>query len=255
MTYPRGRLPKRQDLGALTYADFYLKRDVASNFDAFLGGHVLPTFPIDVTEGITDWGMCGNNRYGDCGAAAEWHLEMATGLAAGRPALSPTAPVAVDRYTTYVGSRTPPGPGVVLATYLKWLFDHKYILGFAPVDHTTRTSCEWWMSQGYGLYAGVNLNAKADQQFEQGQPWDVAPTDQPNPQDGHCVLWSKSTTTAGPHWFVTWGRLQQATEAWVRACLTANPNGEAWLVVTRVEQLANFTPQLLTDIKSLGGTE
>jgi hypothetical protein len=36
-------------------------------------------------------------------------------------------------------------------------------------------------------------------------------------------------------------------------CLVNNPNGEAYLIVTTEAQLAKFEPQLLIDLKAIGG--
>lgn len=247
---PRGRLPKSTDFGPLQPAAHYLESPWPT-----------PTYPVTVTEGITDWGMCGNDVWGDCFAAAEWHLEMATGKAAGvAPKVYETAEYhtgteALRRARLYWGTSVtgPPGPGAVLLTYLKWLVKRQVLKAFAPLDHADPSQLAYFAQAGYGVYTGVNLNPQAETQFNDTQPWQVGPTDQPDPTDGHCILFSRQTTAAGPFYFVTWGKLQQATATWVKACLTTNATGEAFLVVTSEDKLAPFDAQLVADCKELSG--
>ena len=139
----RGRLPQKQgaDRFPLRWAHEYLTTPLPA-----------PTYPVDVSEGIAAWGMCGNDQYGDCGAAGEYHAEMSTAAAAGVPVPATYASTAVDRYVAYTGVPTPPGPGVNLADYLLWCYQQGYIKAFAPVDHTNREQCDGIMQAGYGLY-------------------------------------------------------------------------------------------------------
>ncbi len=221
----------------LRFAHEYLKSPLAA-----------PVYPINVTEGIVDFGMMGNDTYGDCGTAGEVHLEMTTAKAAGTIGPDPTSPLAVQRYVSYTGAEQPPGPGVDLASYLLWLCQQGFIKAFAPVDVTVRDTMEALMGAGFGLYVGVNLPDNANDQFSNGRPWDLDGLT-PDPEDGHCILWVGSVSPTGLHTFVTWGQVQAATEAWVQACLD-----EAFLVVTTEEQLAAFDPALLADVAALGGT-
>lgn len=243
MTHQRGRLPKSTDFGPLKYAAEYLDSPWPT-----------PTYPVTVTEGITDWGMCGNDVWGDCFAAAEWHLEMATSAAVGTTLKEPkTGTGALRRARLYWGKSVtgPPGPGAVLLTYLKWLRSRGAIKAFAPLDHTDPSQLAYFAQAGYGVYVGVNLNPQAETQFNATQPWQVGPTDQPTPDMGHCILFSRQTTSAGPFYFVTWGKLQQATATWVKACLTTNATGEAFLIVTTEDELKPFSAQLEADCKEL----
>jgi len=213
-----------------------------------------PTFPIDVREHLVELGMMGNDTYGDCGPVAEVHLEMTTAVAAGGAAVSPDSPLAVNRYVSYTGSETPPGPGVDLASYLLWCYQRGYIKAFAPVDQSDKAQCQALMAAGFGLVIGVNLTDENEQQFANGQPFDASATEPPNPDDGHAVLWGYSETANGPHAVATWALWQPTTDAWINDCLVQNPGGEAFLVVTTEEQLAAFDPALLADVAALGGT-
>jgi hypothetical protein len=219
----------------------------------FVGDVPTAVFPIDVSEGIADFGMMGNDTYGNCGPCGEVHEEMTTAVAAKTAGPAPDSSLAVDRYVAYTGTSTPSGPGVDLASYLLWCFQKGYILAFAPVDQTNKASMQGFMQAGFGLYIGVNLSDQNEDQFNAGQPWTAAGG--PDPNDGHCVLWVGSASASGPHGVVTWGKVQPAEDDWINECLVANSDGEAFLVVTTEEQLASFDPALLADIKALGGTE
>ena len=77
------------------------------------------------------------------------------------------------------------------------------------------------MDSALGLFdvviAGVILNDQADAQVENGQPWDVGPGDEPDPNDGHAILLIKSDAAAGPS---TWCRRnREAVEIPVARCL------------------------------------
>ena len=233
-----GRLPVKrpEQRFPLKYASEYLATPLPT-----------PTYPIDVSEGITDFGMMGNDSYGDCGPAAEVHLEMTTAKAAGGAAPDPNATTALDRYTAYTGTNTPPGPGVNLADYLKWCYDQHYILAFAPVQ-TTPAEIDAFMQAGFGCYVGVNLTDDAVNLFDAGEPWTVAGGQQPDPNEGHCIL-KVQADGQGTDGYVTWGKVQKATSDWSAACIE-----EAWLVVTTEEQLAKFTQSLLADVQALDGT-
>jgi hypothetical protein len=188
----RGRLPvlPPHERLPLSYAHEYLAAPLPN-----------PNYPIDVTEQITDFGMQGNDQYGDCGAAAETHIEMTTAKAAGATGPDPNSTVSVDRYCQYVGSRTPPGPGVVLAKYLLWLYQNGWIKAFAPVDYTNKAQCDAFMQAGFGLYVGVALTDNDEQDFQNGTTWGqdgVAPVSDPN--NGHCLAPGTRVLTDDLRW-------------------------------------------------------
>ncbi len=60
----------------------------------------------------------------------------------------------------------------------------------------------------------------------------MANGEQPDPQDGHCIVKVKADGEADDTW-VTWGALQESTTAWTAACLD-----EAWAVITTEDQAA-----------------
>ena len=211
-----------------------------------------PVFPIDVTGGITDFGMMGNDVWGNCFACGERHLEMTTAKAAGIAGPGPDDTTAVTWCEQYTGVTTPPGPGADLASFLLWLFKRGLVKAFAPVDHRDKVAMQGLMQAGFGLYLGVSLTDDNEAQFSAGQPWTGG---SPDPANGHCVVWSKSQSATGPHEVITYGVSYPCDDSFVTDCLVDNPDGEAFLVVTTEEQLALFTPRLLADCQSLGGTQ
>ena len=68
----RGRLPAKKL--PLRYAHEYLAVPLPA-----------PVYPIDVAGGIQNWGMLGNDQFGNCGVAGELHIEMSTAVGAGVP--------------------------------------------------------------------------------------------------------------------------------------------------------------------------
>jgi hypothetical protein len=242
-TLLRGRLPVKppDERYPLKWAHEYM-----------LGGPRPAVFPVDVTEGLINLGMMGNDQYGNCGACGEVHEEMVQAVAAQVPGPLPDSTLAVDRYNAYDGNQPPPGPGVNLPDYLHWCFQQGFIKAWCPVDHTNVSVCASLMGEGFGLYIGVNLTDNNETQFNNGQPFDPAGL-QPDPQDGHCVIWNYMATASGPHKVGTWGKFQDATNDWITQCLVQNPNGEAYLIITTEAQLAKFEPQLLADLQAIGG--
>jgi hypothetical protein len=96
----------------------------------------------------------------------------------------------------------------------------------------------------------VNLTDDADNLFEQGQPWTTANGEQPDTNNGHCIVKVAADGSQYDTW-VTWGALQRSTRAWTTACLE-----EAWVIITQED--ANATnlnvAALRADIDALHGT-
>jgi hypothetical protein len=237
----RGRLPKLPPDQRLPiqYAHAYMKAPIPA-----------PTYPVDVSGGITDWKMLGNDEFGDCTFAGREHLKMAKAAAVGTLASETWEgdQALIQEYLAYThGADTGANIGLLL---LSW-WRAKKIRAFAPVDHRRRADCDSLMQTFHGLYAGVELTPDADALFGQGKPWTVADGQHPDPNEGHCIV-KVGATGAGPGEFdawVTWGALQHSTTAWTQACLD-----EAWIVVTDEDQADKLDMgKLLGDIRSLKG--
>jgi hypothetical protein len=246
----RGLLPQRPvgDRYALKYLHEY----------ADLPG---PVYPIDVTGGITQWGMLGNGPdpsltvnggkpVGDCTFAGRQHLRMAKAAAAGtiHSEVWETTDELVTEYLAYDQGQD---QGANIADLLLAWFHAGKILAFAPVDHTSPERCDSAMQAFHGLYAGVSLTDDADQLFGTGDPWTLANGEQPDPEDGHCIVKLKSDGRTLDGWG-TWGAEQPSTLGWTAACL-----GEAWALVTTEDEAGKLGAGyqlLLSDIRALDGT-
>jgi hypothetical protein len=245
-----------------------------------------PSYPIDRTGGIgtTAWGMDGNgpdpsltvnggNPVGDCGPCAmpahgglEWAAIEGEELAANT--LSSDALVTL--YFTYEAEQAgvswrPPAlgtawsdadiqqasqldDGVDLGDWLLWLVQQGLVDGFVKLSLSEMDAA---LGVGFAVVVGVNLNPQADQQFDQGGPWNVGPGDLPDPQEGHAILRVKVVAQGGTAGYVSWGQEIAATAAWDAAC----PQ-QAFGVITRQQAEAIGFPlaQVVADLRALGGT-
>ena len=209
----------------------------------------------DVTNGVTSWGMLGNNQYGNCGVAAFEHLCMAKAATNGVYAsdfVVPTMQSTVDLYFAY-GADQGEGPnadeGVENATWLSWLFKKNLIEGYAEIDVASPGAADRVhaaMNQFGGVLVGVQLTADAEQLFGAGQPWTTANGETPQANMGHDVALVKYDENGDT--FVTWGALQASTIDWDSACID-----EAWVFVNRddAERSGYDFDALLAALKTL----
>ena len=223
-----------------------------------------PAYPVDVTGGIPaqGWAMLGNgpdptctthpDGVGDCGFAGRQHVRMAKAACYGETETWETSDELVAEYLAYDGGQD---NGVVLADVLLSWYKAGKILAFAPVDHTDPAAVDSAMQAFKGAYAGVNLTDDADELFSAGQPWTVAQGQQPDPQEGHCIVKVRAAggpieTPGGGDGWVTWGALQRSYIQWTAACLQ-----EAWVIITSEDEAAKVDlAALRADIDALGGT-
>ncbi len=243
----RGRQPVKPpaERFKIQYVTSYLKAPLPA-----------PAYPVDVSGGMSDWQMLGNgpdptctthpNGVGDCTFAGRQHYRMAKAAAGQETEQWEDSDQLVAEYLAYDKGQD---VGANMADLLLYWYKAGTILAFAPVDHTDPASVDTAMAAFHGAYVGVNLTDDADNLFEQGQPWTTGNGEQPDPNDGHCILKVKADGTALDGW-VTWGALQESTREWTAACLQ-----EAWVVVTSEDAAAaNLdVTALRADIDALGG--
>jgi len=212
-----------------------------------------PSYPVDVTSGITDWRMLGNgpdptctvrpDGCGDCTFAGREHYKMAKAAAAGETEQWESSNALVEEYLAYDHGQD---EGAVIADLLMSWYDAGKILAFAPVDHTDKAEMDAAMQAFNGLYVGVSLTSDADELFQEGLPWTLANGEQPDPSEGHCIVKVKASGQ-GLDGYVTWGAEQPATEGWSAACLD-----EAWVIITSDDAPVDL-PKLRADIDALHG--
>jgi hypothetical protein len=244
----RGRLPVKPpaERFAIRYLSGYLRAPLPA-----------PVYPVDVTGGISDWGMLGNgpdpvcttypDGVGDCTFAGRQHCKMAKAAAGGEIEEWETSNEIVAEYLKYDHGHD---RGAQIADLLLHWYREGTILAFAPVDHTKPTAVDAAMAAFHGAYVGVNLTDDADTLFEQHKPWTTAGGQQPDPQDGHCIVKVAADGTEFDTW-VSWGAAQRSTLRWTAACLD-----EAWVIITQEDAgSANIDiAALRADIDALHGT-
>ena len=216
-----------------------------------------PAYPVDVSAGITDWGMLGNgpdktctthpDGVGDCSFAGRQHYRMAKAAAGHEQETWETSNQLVAEYLAYDHGQD---AGANLADVLLTWYKANKVLAFAPVDHTDPAAVDAAMAAFHGAYVGVNLTDDADSLFEQHEPWTVSGGQRPDPNDGHCIVKVAADGQQLDAW-VTWGALQQSTRDWTAACLD-----EAWVIITQEDaNAANLDiASLRRDIDALHGT-
>ena len=217
----RGRLPVRAEKFAIRWLHEYAVP-------------AAPTYPVDVSKGITAFGMDGNDTVGDCGPCAWAHDRMLAGT-------TMTAQEVIDLYLAYTGGQD---VGVVLADFLLYLFHQGLLEGFAPVELTTVDAVMGQFQRGVIL--GVNLTADANTLFNEGKPWTVANGETPDPAEGHAILKTGAVTATGNGVVVTWGALQVTEYGWEQACVE-----EAWAIVTKDDMGETGYAALLADLQAL----
>jgi hypothetical protein len=215
-----------------------------------------PVYPVDVTHGIgaDSWQMLANgpdptctvapDGVGNCTFAGRQHLRMAKAAGYGESETWETSNELVEEYLTYDGGQD--DGAVISALLLSW-YRAGVILGFAPVDHRSPEAVDAAMQAFNGVYVGVNLTDDAEQLFGDGEPWTTANGEQPDPDDGHCIVGVKAT--ASGRTYVTWGAEQEATADWSSACVT-----EVYVLITTEDEAAKVDmPALTADIETLRG--
>lgn len=244
----RGRLPVKPpaERFPIQYLSSYLSTPLPA-----------PTYPVDVTGGITDWGMLGNgpdktcsthpNGVGDCTFAGRQHNKMAKARAWNETEKWETSDELVAEYLRYDHGQD---QGANIADLLLAWYKAKKILAFAPVDHTSPAAVDAAMAAFHGAYVGVNLTDDADSLFGQHEPWTTAGGQRPDPQEGHCIVKVAADGSQFDTW-VTWGASQKSTLQWTAACLD-----EAWVIITQEDATAADVnlAALQADINALHGT-
>jgi hypothetical protein len=215
-------------------------------------------YPVDVTEGIDDWGMLGNgpdptctthpDGVGDCTFAGRQHYKMAK---AARGHETETWESSNDLVAEYLDYDHGQDEGANIAQLLHSWFKAGKILAYAPVDHRDPAHVDAALQAFTGVYCGVSLTDDADQLFSEGLPWTLANGEEPDPDEGHCIV----KIAADGHTldkYVTWGATQPATRDWSSACVE-----EAWVIITEEDAHSGLIDlaALRSDIKGLDGTE
>jgi len=195
---------------------------------AFYQSNPLPVAPESVeVPNVADWQMLGNDKYGDCTFAGVVHAKMANATVLGLQETFPTEEEVIKSYLDYTNGQD---GGAVEANLLQtWqnngLFGSK-IAAYAPTDRADFDELRSVIAS-YGLaYIGIMLPEPAEEQFAQGQPWQITNT----PADvniigGHCIIlvgYNKDYVYG-----ITWGKVQTISWNWLRSYME-----ESWAIIT-----------------------
>ena len=210
----------------------------------------LPVAPTSVAPPVFDWGMLGNDKYGDCTIAGALHLREAVSV---KHRETETWPTEADVIATYLTLTHGQDNGMVEADVLHtWqtagLFGNR-IDGYAPLNHRDPNELRSCVATFGGAYLGIAVPATAEQQFAAGEPWDLTgyPADR-QIVGGHAVP-AVGYDSEYLH-VVTWGKTQKVTWRWCQVYLE-----EGWAVGTSelLTAVGVDVAALKADLASLGG--
>jgi hypothetical protein len=206
-----GKLPVRTDVRTLR-----LRR--------YVDPTKLPPPPdtIDLTPGVPEWPMYGNDRIGDCTTAAAGHMiEAWTAAAAGHATeISEGSVLSAFDAVKVVDPRTGEEGAIELDVLRYWRKEGigRHRIGaytrVAVHDHPLVKTAAWLFG---GLYIGVQLPLTAQDQAVWDWTGSLAGQARPGSWGGHAVdvvRYGEEGLTV-----VTWGRLQEVTWSfWDRYC-------------------------------------
>ena len=212
--YKLGKLPKAVDDRNLLLASYLTP--------------AAPTPPpaVDYASAVTDWGMLGNDRVGDCALAGQAHADMLWTANAEHRALAITTAQVLRAYSAITGydphddgpGGNPTDRGTVLLDALKYWrtqgIDRQTISAFVEVDTTSVADAKLAIDLFGCLYVGVELPAAVLPEAPgELPPWTVVPDGSrrhaPDPHNGHCVIYA-AYDESGPT-VVTWGTTVKAS--------------------------------------------
>lgn len=207
-----GRLPAKFP-GALRDLTYY----VAGSLPAAPAEVAVPNFP--------NWGILGNQDYGDCGVAGLQHGLEAAATDTGESEKWASEKQVVDYYMKYTGGQD---SGVVLSDFLAYarkngFLGHK-VNAYAPVAVHDVPTLQFAINAYDFCYTGITVTQAMEDAFGKGQPWTTT-TAKGEVLGGHCVPaigYDETGLTV-----VTWGEPQVITwSAWHRI------SSEAWAIVS-----------------------
>lgn len=226
MKFKLGRKPVRNTLAS------FMRSHVMTRALNALGAPpaVSPDWVTAVMRtGATDWGMFGNDQYGDCVIADCAHQEMLRTANDGTIWIPKQIDV-LALYAYFQGYKGDPSNLQAIEAYLAnndngcneldvityltktgWL--GRKLDGSANLDPKNLDQIKWAVCIFGASRLGLNLPDSAQSQFESGQPWEPVVSAQLD--GGHDVPIVKYD---GVYFYaVTWGKLQPVTPAFLTA--------------------------------------
>ena len=205
-----------------------------------LGNYLKPSLPPpppakDWTCGVTDWGMMGNDKLGDCTIAGVAHAVQVWSVCTGNE-ITVADDIVLSFYEKWDGYN-PADPNTdnggieldVLNSWRKEGFDGHPLLAFADPKFSNLVEIRQSITLFGGVYIGLALPVTAQTQ----DVWDVVPNSGANGKKrswgGHCVFVPKYDEKSFT--CITCGGLKTMTVAfWKKYCDEAHTLlGQNWL--------------------------
>lgn len=206
--------------------------------DFLTGEATIPKSPakVDYESGIS-FPMFLNDSIGDCGPAGCGHAVQSLTTYGEGKTVTVTDQDVLDFYSGisgYVPGDPSTDVGVNLQDMLEYwlkngLAGHK-ILAFAKVDVSNDAEVQAAIDLFDAVITGINLPQSAEDQFNEGQPWDYVRGSKI--LGGHCVPFFGYDGTY--RYGVTWAKIVAATLAFWRKLV-----GEGWILITSEWAKAN----------------
>jgi hypothetical protein len=202
----------------------------------------LPTVPSRFGHGgaFSDWGMLGNDRYGDCVWAGAAHEHMLINKVVHQTDVQFDDGAVLGDYAAATGF-DPNDPSTDKGTNVHAALSYRRKTGVADsggsrhkIGAYVSLDPKSWdhLEQAAYIFGavgiGINFPSSAMDQFNAGEPWDVVPGSQI--EGGHYVPTVGSVASADSVSVITWGKRQVMTRAFYEEY-----NDEAWAYVTNEE--------------------
>lgn len=194
----------------------------------------------NVTGGIRNFGVLGNDVDGDCVVAAVEHIVMCKSVQKAskwkhvlyrlgfKPPSTKFTLALYAKYLLTLSEKPGPETGVDPGSFFAWLLAQEMITSWGIV---TPDQCDQAIIDYRGVLAAICLTTDNYENVGPKGIWEVGPNNQPNPQLGHGIALVEFTQTL--YTCVTWGYLQRMTVA----CLdiSSGPNFGGLFVFTTTE--------------------
>ena len=206
------------------------------------------------------WGMYLNDRLGCCVCSFAAHALLLRTSCAGKPVVATDNDV-LKLYEA-VGGFNPADlstdQGCLESDLSQYLITHGFLghksEGTAPIVAGVMTAksiwnLKWGCQVFVGLDLGVNLPASAQDQFSNGQPWDVGGDE--TIEGGHAI--GMVGYDEQFCYVTTWGAVQRATWAWIEK-FTEEAHADLFMDAIRASGTtpAGFGPQTMArDLKAM----
>jgi hypothetical protein len=215
---------------------------------------LLPTPPVElhnIERDAADSGMYGNDVQGNCMFVAIEKNRVLAALALGVTITKLTAQQVIDKYQSYTGVHTAPGPGAVAQVALNWVrkstgWGGNKLLFFAVVPHT-----ELAIRQACSEFQSVITceEIRAPQEWP-AKVWDLPAADVKKPVlGGHAT--AGGTYTKLYDFVKTWGYMVEVTPSFFAGAIDEIDVlvwDFQWASLTYARQLS-----LIADIQGLTG--